>query len=97
VESGNASNHRLLSRQFPEAGAQRPWLGSPAQGGHRLRCCRGFRIVEEFVEVETGKGADALNRRRKLKSALKAAKKAKISVCVAKLDRLPATLRSFRA
>ena len=48
----------------------------------------GFEIVAEFTEVETGKGADALDRRPQLKAALKAAKKAKCEVAVAKLDRL---------
>ena len=48
----------------------------------------GFEIVAEFTEVETGKGADALERRPQLKAALKAAKKAKCEVAVAKLDRL---------
>jgi DNA invertase Pin-like site-specific DNA recombinase len=48
----------------------------------------GFEIVAQFTEVETGKGADALDRRPQLKAALKAAKKAKASVAVAKLDRL---------
>lgn len=48
----------------------------------------GFEIVGEFTEVETGKGSDALDRRPELKAALKAAKKAKASVAVAKLDRL---------
>ena len=35
----------------------------------------GFEVVAEFTEVETGKGADALERRPQLKAALKAAKK----------------------
>jgi DNA invertase Pin-like site-specific DNA recombinase len=48
----------------------------------------GFDIVDEFMEVETGKGADALERRPQLAAALKAAKKAKCEVIVAKLDRL---------
>ena len=48
----------------------------------------GFDIAAEFIEVETGKGADALARRPKLAAALKAAKKAKGSIAVAKLDRL---------
>jgi DNA invertase Pin-like site-specific DNA recombinase len=48
----------------------------------------GFEIVAEFTEVETGKGSDALERRPQLKAALKAAKKAKCEVAVAKLDRL---------
>ena len=48
----------------------------------------GFEITAEFTEIETGKGADALERRPQLKAALKAAKKAKCEVAVAKLDRL---------
>lgn len=48
----------------------------------------GFTVVREFVEVETGKGADALDRRPQLKAALAAAKKLKCPVAVAKLDRL---------
>ena len=48
----------------------------------------GFTIIAEFTEIETGKGSDALDRRPELKAALKAAKKAKCEVAVAKLDRL---------
>jgi DNA invertase Pin-like site-specific DNA recombinase len=48
----------------------------------------GFAIGSEFVEVETGKGHDALRRRPKLAAALAAAKKLKAPVIVAKLDRL---------
>ena len=48
----------------------------------------GFEIVAEFTEVETGKGSDALDRRPQLKAALKAAKKVRCEVAVAKLDRL---------
>src|SRR6478609_723323 len=48
----------------------------------------GFTIIAEFTEVETGKGSDALDRRPQLKAALKAAKKIKCEVAVAKLDRL---------
>ena len=36
-----------------------------------------FEIVAEFTEVETGKGADALDRRPQLKAAMKAAKRLK--------------------
>jgi len=35
----------------------------------------GYRIVAEFTEVETGKGADALERRPRLAAALEAARK----------------------
>ncbi|MEY9459768.1 DNA invertase Pin-like site-specific DNA recombinase [Bradyrhizobium ottawaense] len=48
----------------------------------------GFTVAREFVEVETGKGADALDRRPQLKAALAAARKLRCHVAVAKLDRL---------
>jgi DNA invertase Pin-like site-specific DNA recombinase len=48
----------------------------------------GFEITAEFTEVETGKGADALERRPQLRAALKAAKKGRCEIAVAKLDRL---------
>ena len=44
--------------------------------------------MAEFVEAESGKGSDALDRRPQLAAALAAAKAAKCSVVVAKLDRL---------
>jgi DNA invertase Pin-like site-specific DNA recombinase len=46
-----------------------------------------FEITKEFVEVETGKGADALDRRPQLEAALAAARKLRCHVAVAKLDR----------
>jgi len=45
-------------------------------------------IIGEFVEAETGKGADALDRRPQLAAALAKAKGAKCCVIVSKLDRL---------
>jgi DNA invertase Pin-like site-specific DNA recombinase len=48
----------------------------------------GCEVVGEFVEVEMGKGADALDRRPKLAAALAQARKGKIAVVVAKLCRL---------
>ena len=48
----------------------------------------GFTVAREFVEVETGKGSDALARRPQLKAALAAARKLRCHVAVAKLDRL---------
>ena len=48
----------------------------------------GLELVREFVEIETGKGSDALDRRPQLKAALAAAKKLRCHVAVAKLDRL---------
>jgi DNA invertase Pin-like site-specific DNA recombinase len=48
----------------------------------------GLSIAAEFVEVETGKGCDALERRPQLAAALAKARKAKCQIAVAKLDRL---------
>ena len=48
----------------------------------------GLTIVKEFIEIESGKGADALNLRPKLAAALAEARKQKCPVVVAKLDRL---------
>ena len=44
--------------------------------------------MAEFVEVETGKGADALDKRPQLAAALAEARQHKCPVAVAKLDRL---------
>jgi hypothetical protein len=48
----------------------------------------GFKIVQTFEEHESGRGADALERRPKLAAAIKAARKLKGPVIVSKLDRL---------
>ncbi len=48
----------------------------------------GFEIIADFVEAESGKGADALDRRPQLAAALSAARSRKCAVIVAKLDRL---------
>jgi DNA invertase Pin-like site-specific DNA recombinase len=48
----------------------------------------GITLLSEFTEVETGKGADALDRRPQLAAALATARQAKCPVLVAKLDRL---------
>jgi DNA invertase Pin-like site-specific DNA recombinase len=48
----------------------------------------GFEVGQWFTDVETGKGADALDRRPKLAEALRAARKTRCPVMVAKLDRL---------
>src|SRR5918995_1809339 len=44
----------------------------------------GFTIISEHTEVETGKGADAIDRRPELAAALSAARKLKCAVVVAK-------------
>ena len=54
----------------------------------RFAEAEGATVALEFIEVETGKGSDALDRRPQLAAALQAAKKAKTAVVVSKLDRL---------
>jgi DNA invertase Pin-like site-specific DNA recombinase len=54
----------------------------------RFAAAEGFEVAAEFVEIETGKGADAIDRRPQLAAALAKAKKLKSPVCVAKLCRL---------
>ena len=68
----------------------RSGLGIEAQRASIARFAEteGYAIVREFVEVETGKGADALDRRPELSAALADARKLKCAVLVAKLDRL---------
>jgi DNA invertase Pin-like site-specific DNA recombinase len=68
----------------------RSGLGIEAQRAAVTRFgeAEGITIVGEFVEAETGKGADALDRRPQLAAALAAARRAKCCVVVSKLDRL---------
>ena len=68
----------------------RSGLGIEAQrvALHHFAQAEGFEVAREFVEVETGKGADAMDRRPQLKAALAAARKQRCHVAVAKLDRL---------
>lgn len=65
-------------------------LGIEAQRSLLIRFveAEGMAIEAEFVEVETGKGSDALDRRPQLAAALAMARKLKCPVVVAKLDRL---------
>src|SRR3954469_13282514 len=69
---------------------QRSGLGIEAQRAaiERFASSESLNISAEFVEFESGKGADALDRRPQLAAALAAAKAGKCSVIVAKLDRL---------
>jgi DNA invertase Pin-like site-specific DNA recombinase len=68
----------------------RSGLGLDAQRSSVERFAAGesLTIMAEYVEAESGKGSDALDRRPQLAAALAAAKAAKCSVVVAKLDRL---------
>jgi DNA invertase Pin-like site-specific DNA recombinase len=68
----------------------RSGLGIEAQRAAvaRFAEAEGMIILQEFTEIETGKGADALDRRPQLAAALALARQTKCPVVVAKLDRL---------
>ncbi len=76
---------RVSSQQQGKSG-----LGIEAQQKANARFAddNGFEVVAEFIEIETGKGADALDRRPQLAAALAQARKLGCPVLVAKLDRL---------
>jgi DNA invertase Pin-like site-specific DNA recombinase len=82
---GAVAYYRVSTRQ-----QQRSGLGIEAQRAtvERFAQSENIRIIVEFVEAETGKGADALDRRPQLAAALAAAKTARCCVLVSKLDRL---------
>src|ERR1700733_12228776 len=54
----------------------------------RFAEAEGIKLLAEYVEVETGKGSDAIERRPQLAAALADAKRQHCPVIVAKLDRL---------
>ncbi len=72
------------------AGQGKSGLGIEAQRQAiaSFAAAEGFEIVAEHIEVETGKGADALDRRPVLAAALDQARRLRCAVVVAKLDRL---------
>jgi len=77
--------YRVSTRQQHRSG-----LGIEAQRATVMRFAEAenLQIIAEYVEAETGKGADALDRRPQLAAALAAAKTGKCCVLVSKLDRL---------
>ena len=76
--------------RVPTARQGRSGLGIEAQreAVTRFAAAEGFELIVEFIEVETGKGADALDRRPQLAAALATGRQKKCPVIVAKLDRL---------
>src|SRR3954466_13567694 len=77
--------YRVSTKQQHRSG-----LGIEAQRAAVTRFAEAerFQLIAEYIEAETGKGADALDRRPQLAVALAEAKAAKCPVIVSKLDRL---------
>ena len=65
-------------------------LGLEAQQAAVAQYLNGgeWELAAEFVETETGKGADALTKRPQLRAALEACRKCGARLLIAKLDRL---------
>lgn len=65
-------------------------LGLEAQKQSVMNYLNGgeWELLQEFTEIETGKGADALDKRPQLKLAIELCKKQKATLVIAKLDRL---------
>jgi DNA invertase Pin-like site-specific DNA recombinase len=82
--------HAIAYYRVSTARQGRSGLGIEAQRAAvaRLAEAKGYTLIAEFTEFETGKGADALDRRPQLAAALAAGKAGKCPVIVAKLDRL---------
>ena len=79
----HAATNKRAKGAHARASASRPSAPlSPASPNRRLE------LTDEFVEVETGKGADALDRRPQLAAALAVGRQKNCPVIVAKLDRL---------
>src|SRR5260370_35467199 len=77
--------YRVSTRQQHRSG-----LGIEAQRATVTRFAEteNLRIIAEYVEAETGKGADALDRRPQLAAALAPGRNAQGCVLASKLDRL---------
>lgn len=77
--------YRVSTKQQHRSG-----LGIDAQRAAVTRFAEqaGMSIIGEYVEAESGKGADALDHRPQLAAALATARNAKSPVIVSKLDRL---------
>jgi len=86
-----ATTPKLVAYLRVSTGRQgRSGLGLDAQRAAiaQFAQAHGLGIIGEHLEVQTGKGSDALDRRPQLVAALAQARKAKCPVVIAKLDRL---------
>jgi DNA invertase Pin-like site-specific DNA recombinase len=99
TRAGNGQDGGGLSAgEHGAAGQERLGLEAQRQAveAEAFATAHGFTIASEFVEAETGKSSDALERRPQLAAALQAARKLGkgTPILVAKLDRLSRVRRS---
>lgn len=76
-----------------EQGRSGPALGEQAAAILGFVQSRGGVLLQDFVEVETGKGNQTLESRPKLLQAIAAAKERRATLVVSKLDRLSRNVR----
>ena len=79
-------------------GQGRSGLGIEAQREAiaRFASAHGFEVAGEFVELESGKGADALELRPQLRQALGEAKRAQMCCCRSEAGPIVARRRFYR-
>ena len=85
MEGSYVAYYRVSTKRQGRSG-----LGLEAQKQSVMNYLDGgnWDLLEEFVEVETGKGKNALEQRPELKRAIAHAKRMKAKLIIAKLDRL---------
>jgi DNA invertase Pin-like site-specific DNA recombinase len=90
LEHGHARQSIITYIRVSTSQQGRSGLGIEAQKEalRHFAGAEGYEVIREFVEVETGKGSDALDRRPQLRAVLASARKLRCHVAVAKLDRL---------
>jgi DNA invertase Pin-like site-specific DNA recombinase len=82
------ADRRLYPGQHRATGKSGLGLAAQREALTRFAAAEDLEIVAEYLEVETGKGSDALDRRPELAAALADARRLKCPILVAKLDRL---------
>jgi len=83
IETKFVSYVRVSTQQQGRSG-----LGLEAQQAAVTAYLQGATLLAEYVEVETGKGADALEKRPQLRAALEMCRRTGATLVIAKLDRL---------
>jgi DNA invertase Pin-like site-specific DNA recombinase len=81
-------SHRYVRVSTDKQGKSGLGMEAQKQALERFAAADGFELGRVYVEVETGKGSDAIDRRRQLAAALKEARRQRCSIAVAKLDQL---------
>ena len=90
MDDSTVDCHAIAYLRVSTKAQGRSGLGLEAQreAVQRFAAAQGYSILAEFIEVETGKGSDALETRPRLAAAMRDARLRNCPILVAKLDRL---------